>query len=62
MWEASTSGKAMILRPLRAEHMMAVFSDSTRAIVLSGLAGRRCSPKRQLGELPVFGELTPAFE
>ena len=29
-----------------AEQMMAVFSDSTRAMVLSGCWGRRCSPKR----------------
>ncbi len=42
--------------------MMAVFSDSTRATVLSGCWGRRCSPKNALGELPVFGELMAAFE
>jgi hypothetical protein len=31
---------------MRAELMMAVFSDSTRATVLSGCWDRRCSPKR----------------
>ena len=29
-----------------AEQIMAVFSDSTRAMVLSGCWGRMCSPKR----------------
>ena len=31
---------------IRAAQMMAVFSDSTRATVLSGCWDRRCSPKR----------------
>ena len=31
---------------MRAEQMIAVFSDSTRATVLSGYFWRRCSPKR----------------
>ena len=31
---------------IMAEQMMAVFSDSTRATVLSECWGRRCSPKR----------------
>jgi len=31
---------------MRAEHIMAVFSDSTRAMGLSGYWDRRCSPKR----------------
>ena len=31
---------------MRAAQMMAVFSDSTRATVLSWCWGKRCSPKR----------------